>query len=343
MNVRDSEFDRLLAGWLEDDAFVAPASPVEAAVDFARNHPRRRDWLAFARRDAMTARATTGLRPVAVFAAVAAVLLIGAASVALIGSLPVETARPTTTATAAPTAIASTPPASPSVTPVAVLPLPRTGSVMAGTYRVEFPDSPVTVDLTLEDRWKAGSSFTEQGAAEPWNVQYLLDAGDFSHTIWFYTVGNVNTDGCDWEGTQPDPPIGPTVDDFVAALDAQQNTDLSNPVDVVLDGYAGKRVDMRVSERGDCRPNEGRPPLVMWVRPNGQPGAPLVFDPVTPSFITVWILDVDGHRVVVDTYLNPAFKAGLGEAAHVEAMAQAEAEVLAVMDSMEFAVNQDGQ
>lgn len=292
----------------------------------------------------MTAPATTGLRPVAVFAALAAVLLIGAASVALIGSFPVETARPTTTATAAPTAIASTPPTSPSVTPVAVRPLPRTGSVAAGTYRVEFPDSPVTVDLTLEDRWKAGSSFTEQGAPETWNVQYLLDVGDFSHTIWFYgTVANVNTDGCDWEGTQPDPPVGPTVDDFIAALDAQQNTDLSNPVDVVLDGYAGKRVDMRVDERSDCIPSQGRDP-VMWVRPNGQPGPPLVFDPILGlNFITVWILDVDGHRVVVDTYLNPAFGAGLPRPETKELLAQAEAEVMAVMDSMEFAVNEDGQ
>ena len=39
MNVRDSDFDRLLAEWLEDDAFVAPATPVEAAVDFARIQP----------------------------------------------------------------------------------------------------------------------------------------------------------------------------------------------------------------------------------------------------------------------------------------------------------------
>jgi hypothetical protein len=333
MNVRDSEFDRLLAGWLEDDAFVAPADPVEAAVEFARSHPRRRDWLALVRRDAMTSRATTGLRPVAVLAAVAVVLLVGAASVALIGSRPDATSGPTALPTATPATAASTPRASEGSTPVAVEALPRTGSVAAGTYRVEFPDSPVTVDLTLEDGWEAGNSFTVEGGPTRWDVQFLYHPA-LATSMLFYTAGNVNTDGCDWEGTQPDPPVGPSVDDFIAALDAQRYTVMSAPVDVMVDGRPGKRVDMRPGPSAWCVPQ------VMWVRPDGQPGDPLVGD--GDFFDTLWILDVDGHRVVVDTYLNPAFKAGLGERAHVEAMAQAEAEVLAVMDSMEFAVNQDG-
>jgi len=269
----------------------------------------------------MTSRATTGLRPVAVFAALAAVLLIGAASVALIGSSPDATGGPTAPPPATPTTPASTPRASQGASPLAVRPLPLNGSVAAGTYRVEFPDSQVTVDLTLEDGWGAGNRFTVEGVTTPWDVQYLTDQTFFTHSMLFYTVGNVNTDGCDWEGTQPDPPVGPTVDALVAALDAQRNTVMSDPVDIVLDGHPGKRVEMRPDPSFECVPQ------VMWVRPDGQPGDPLVGD--GDFFDTLWILDVDGHRVLIDTYLNPLF---------IEDPASG-AEVLAVLNSMEFAVN----
>ena len=155
-------------------------------------------------------------------------------------------------------------------------------------------------------------------------MRYLWNPPIHSHVISFHTVGNVNTDGCDWEGTQPDPPIGPTVDDFIAALDAQESTDMSPPVDVVLDGNPGKRVKMRSGQSADCSTP------VMWVRPDGEPGHPLTDD---VSYLTVWVLDVGGHRVVINTGLGTAY----------EDNADAKAEVMAVMDSMEFYVNQDGQ
>jgi len=41
-------------------------------------------------------------------------------------------------------------------------------------------------------------------------------------------------------------------------------------------------------------------------------------------FDTLWILDVDGHRVLIDSYMSNA-------------------ETLAVINSMEFAVNEDGK
>jgi len=263
----------------------------------------------------MTTRATTGLRPVAVFAAVAVVLLIGAGSVALFGSHPDATGGPIALPTATPTTAAATPDASQGATPVAVPPLPGTGSVAAGTYRVQFPESPVAVDLTLDDGWEAGNTFTVEGGSTRWNVQFLYHPA-FATSLLFYTAGNVNTDGCDWEGTQPDPPIGPNVDDFISALDAQRYTVMSDPVDVILDGHPGKRVDMRPGPSAWCVPQ------VMWVRPSGQPGDPLVGD--GDFFDTLWILDVDGHRVLIDSYMSNA-------------------ETLAVINSMEFAVNEDGK
>jgi hypothetical protein len=295
MNVRDSEFDRMLAEWLEDDTFVAPAAPVEAAVNFALIHPRRRDWLAFLRRDAMNTRASTGLRPVAILLVVAALLALGVGGAVFVASRPEAT--PTQTVIPSPTA-----------TPLAVLQMPATGALVAGRYRLQVPDSPVTVDLTIGDGWTSGD----------W---YIMNPPDFTHHISFWTVGNVNTDACDWNGTLPDPPIGPTVDDLVSALDAQKNTDMSAPIDVEVDGHAGKQVTMQIA--ADFAPPGGScdPDLTMWVGPGGEQGRSVAANLDNPPD-TVWILDVDGQRVVIVTTYDPS-----------------DAEARAVMDSLEFAVN----
>ena len=294
MNVRDSEFDRMLAEWLEDDTFVAPAAPVEAAVDFARIHPRRRDWLAFLRRDAMTTRATTGLRPVAILLAVVALLALGVGGAIFVASQPEATPRPTVIP-------------SPTATPLAVTPMPPSGALVAGRYRIEVPDSPVTVDLTIGDGWTAGDGW------------YIMNPPNFTHAISFWTVGNVNADACDWQGTQPDPPIGPTVDDLVAALDAQLNTDMSAPVDVVVGGYAGKRVTMQIA--ADFTLTCDDPELTLWVGPDGEQGRRIEASYGAVA-LPVLILDVEGRRVVIIPQYEPA-----------------DIEAQAVMDSLEFAVN----
>ena len=121
MNVRDSEFDQFLAEWLEDDPVVAPAAPVEAAVDFARIHPQRGNWLAWLGIDAMTTGAAPGLRPVGVLIAIVALLVLAVAGAVLIGSEPDATPTPTpaSSPSASPPASESPSP-SPSVQPAAI-------------------------------------------------------------------------------------------------------------------------------------------------------------------------------------------------------------------------------
>ena len=173
MNVRDSDFDALLAEWLEDDPFVSPAAPVEAAVDFARTHPRRRDWLAFLRRDAMST-TTTGLRLVAIAVAVAALLVFAIGGAVLIGSGPDPSPTPMPSATAIPTA-----------TPVAAAPLPAGGALARGSVHRGVPGGPVTVSLTIgDDGWESGG----------W---YIMNPPDFSRSVSFWTIGNVYEDLCD--------------------------------------------------------------------------------------------------------------------------------------------------
>ena len=91
-------------------------------------------------------------------------------------------------------------------------------------------------------------------------------------SLWI--AANVPADPCDMPGSLPDPPVGPTVDDLVSALDAQANTDMSAAVDVTVGGHTGKRFVMTYAQNPTCY---GDIPLVMWTAPNGdyraiQPG-----------------------------------------------------------------------
>ena len=43
----------------------------------------------------------------------------------------------------------------------------------------------------------------------------------------------------------PDIPVGPSVDDFVTALVEHPLLDVTDPVDVTVDGYTGKHLELQ--------------------------------------------------------------------------------------------------
>jgi hypothetical protein len=94
----------------------------------------------------------------------------------------------------------------------------------------------------------------------------------------------VYTDPCNWSTTVIEPPVGPTVDDLANALAAQQMRGDATPVDVTIDGYSGKYLDMTVPSDIDfstCDQAEFR----SWEgRSHQGPG----------QVDRVYILDVDG-------------------------------------------------
>ena len=211
---------------------------------------------------------TTGLRTVGIAVAVAAVLALAIGGAVLIGSTPQPTPTPLPSATAIPTA-----------TPIAARPLPADGEVAAGQYTVGVPGGPVVVSLTIgDDNWTSGG----------W---YIMNPPDFTRQVSFWTVGNVYEDLCD-PGSLPAVATGPTVDDLVAALDAQAGSRMSPAFDVVVGGYSGKRLTMNWSQRNRCSADG---PWTMWVDPSGEPGRGL--EPGSRD--AIWILDVEGERLVI--------------------------------------------
>jgi hypothetical protein len=121
-----NDIDRRVAAWLEDGPSRAPERSIDSALAHAQAHPRRRDPLAFIRKDPMNAQSTSfqaAMRPIALVA-VLALVLAAAFAVATVGGLfqgQPAVVPPVTTPSAAPTVGPSTSPsASPSPTVLTV-------------------------------------------------------------------------------------------------------------------------------------------------------------------------------------------------------------------------------
>ena len=117
-------------------------------------------------------------------------------------------------------------------------------------------------------------------------------------------------DPCQWAASEPEV-VGQTVDDLASALAEQAAYEASSPVDVSLGGYSGKRVDLRLpSDVESCDNAEFYP----WVGSIYAQGPDNIWH--------VWILDVEGDRMVIIATEFPATSA------------QDQAEQQAIVDSI---------
>lgn len=117
---------------------------------------------------------------------------------------------------------------------------------------------------------------------------------------------SVPGDACNWESTLPDTPSA-TVDELVAALSAQASRDASAPVDITLDGHAGKSITLHVPSDiaygadgfTDCDylefcqfvdPEAGGAPVDTCARTAQAPG----------QIDELWIVEVNDALVIID-------------------------------------------
>jgi hypothetical protein len=115
---------------------------------------------------------------------------------------------------------------------------------------------------------------------------------------------------CQNDGVLLDPQPGPTVEDLAAVLMSLPGLEVTAPTDVTLGGYQGKELTLTTPATGTaaCR---------VWILPLGATN-----DMAPGESQRVWILDVDGQRLVIDA----------PEAADLTA--QTKAAVQAVLDSI---------
>ena len=141
--------------------------------------------------------------------------------------------------------------------------------------------------------------------------------------VAFWDVGMVARDPCHSIGNLVDP--GPTVDDLVAALEAQPMRHATAPTDVTLAGYSGKYLEWSVPKHWvvtgdgnfkgcDVQP-DGYRDFVSWL---GAGGVGQRWQQMAGQVDRLWILDVNGQRLVIDANYSPgATRAQRQEEAHL--------------------------
>lgn len=198
--------------------------------------------------------------------------------------------------------------AAPGATPQPML--PGTHDLVAGTYAfnplIDASGQPFpNIVITVPGGWNSYERFA---------VQRFVDTPrQLVVSVW--NVVDVYSNGCHWIGPMIHP--GPTVDELGAVLAARPLRNATAPVAVSFGGYAGKYLvwsvpaDIRFS---DC--DGGR--FMSWI------GAGDRYQQGPGQVDRLWILDVEGHRLVIDATYMPG------------ATEQDRAELAAVVNSIAF-------
>ncbi len=145
-----------------------------------------------------------------------------------------------------------------------------------------------------------------------------LDRSDGPGAVSFSIFEKVYADPCHYQYPGLlDPVPGPTVEDLATALASLPGLDASTPTDVTVSGYRGKQLTLTApSSFAGCTltPDGG---FRIWELPLGATN-----DMAPGQSDRVWILDVDGERLVIDAQERPG------------QTAEATAEVSAILDSL---------
>lgn len=135
-----------------------------------------------------------------------------------------------------------------------------------------------------------------------------LGAAVIGLSVW--DVVQVPSDPCHWQGSMTNP--GPTVEDLVQALVAQRTRNATKPAKVTLGGYSGVYLewsvphDMVVTGDADFAgcdawPDNGHLDFVSWL----STGEGERYQQVAGQVDRLWVLDVEGQRLVVDATYSP--------------------------------------
>lgn len=152
-------------------------------------------------------------------------------------------------------------------------------------------DDRIRIAFTVPDGWSAigdaGLALTVGGDAAPSGAGLILMRG-----------GGLYSDGCH-STPPPDMPVGPTADDFAAALAAHPLLDVTTPVATRLGGYSGKYVDLQI------------PADITACTDHYWPWEPGLYAQGPSQRWHLWIIDVEGTRVVVQSMDYPGTPASV--------------------------------
>lgn len=214
------------------------------------------------------------------------------AAIVVSGCSTMQGASSTTEASAAPTTTASHP-SSTTASPMTL----RDGSLSAGIYAATpFAEEPTIcvpsqtgcIDPVGADSIRFTFSMPDGWASIMGTILLGQNAPPGGAGLAFNLGGWLYNDPCRHDEASADVPVGLTADDFATALADNPLLEVTTPVDVTLGGYSGKYLDLQVpSDISECDAYQA---WEYWLRAQG-PG----------HRWHLWILDVDGVRVVVES------------------------------------------
>ena len=274
------ETTRIVRSWLDVGVTELPDRVLDAVLDQVPATAQRRvTWWPARRLSTMNTTLKVGLAAVVV--AVAALIGINYLGTSNVGGPGVDSSTPTPD---------PTPTETPVPTPVGLLPeglhVLTDGEALDG-----MPTLPITVTIPAPDWYGEPGSGILVKNDNP-------DAPDGAGMIVFFGDLYVYGDPCEWSTTRPEAPAT-TVDELVAALTAQASRDATEPVDVTVDGYAGKSITLHVPDDAvftECDSDT----FGSWGVP-GTDVTPFRYHQDPGQIDKLWIVDVDGTLGVIDT------------------------------------------
>jgi len=264
----ENDVARSLRSWLREERHEDADRVLDAVFDQVPATPQRRSlWLA--RRIPIM---SSSIR-IAVAAAV--VVVVAFVGYRLIAGPSVGDQSPSPSASVAPSTAAGP----------NVLPLGSDQPLSAGTYTLGEA-FPVGITFELPEGWESCSSgLLEMGACKA-STDTEPGSG-----VAFLIVENVVADPCGPPNVLLDPPVGPSVDDLVAAISGLEGYEATATLDINVNGFDGKQFTLTAPDNEGCG--------ATWVaegRTNGV-GAGEINE--------MRVLDVDGVRVVITGAYRP--------------------------------------
>jgi hypothetical protein len=298
MSRSEPDATRIVRLWLEEGVTALPDHVLDAVIDQLPDTSQRRpSWLA-RRTPTMNKIVTIGL---------AAAAVVVAAFIGYQFLFGTNVGGP-------PPALSPSPSAEPSVTPSASSPSPtgpvsfttfEGGSALPpGDYVIDYAAPVALVTFTVPDEpfGSDPSPFFKGGFN--WGPWHQNNAG----RLGVAEIDNLYADPCDPVAGPRDPAVGPAVDDLVAALTDVPGLVASSPVGAELSGYAARYLEITGDRPADCVEEP-----VVWLTTRGDPS---LLMPHAGDLHRVWVVDVEGQRLVIWASED----AGFDQTPHLEAL-----------------------
>ncbi|HET9346297.1 MAG TPA: hypothetical protein VFO05_11415 [Candidatus Limnocylindrales bacterium] len=178
---------------------------------------------------------------------------------------------------------------SPSSSPAVLL----SGPLEPGTYATS-PVFPLAVTVTVPDGW---------GVLTMGTTVIVLESSEAYLGLWI--AESTDRDPCALGGVD-DSPVGPTAGDLAAALAGAPGFETTGPIDASVGGVDGTYIELVGPVAGCTEPT-------LWLTPDGSCRCM----ESTVERNRLWIVDVDGTRLVVDALEIPASDGVTGTSAAV--------------------------